>query len=215
MHVFFIPFWNNTCYWLSVAICPTSCIVSCIFLEIKKWFRSHCHVAVSGIERYQFQNSIPPSWNLVLAVMIPGTWYCPALLPFCHKSHCKSGCVWVWRCTSSYPQLYTLFISALHWMHVSVHSLEATCLPHWTIVTTFKVCELLSSPAVVVMCAHTILHCRGKWLIPLARREAAQIVMWGTPGGEARHLTLDRRWRDRSIKVGDVWIIVSCLSNSV
>jgi len=39
------------------------------------------------------------------------------------------------------------------------------------------------------MCAHTIPHCRGKLLIPLARRETAQIVMWGTPGVEARPLT--------------------------
>ena len=83
----------------SIEVCPTSCIVSCINIFREKWFRLHCHVAVSGIERYQFQYSIPPSWNLVLAVMIPGTWYRPALLLFCHKSHCKFGCVWVWRCT--------------------------------------------------------------------------------------------------------------------
>ena len=71
-------------------------------------------------------------------------------------------------------------------------------------VTAFEVCELLSSPAVVVMCTHTVLYCRGKWLIPLARRETAQIIIRGTPGVEARHLTVDRRRRDRSIKVRNV-----------
>ena len=35
--------------------------------------------AVSGIERYRFQYSIPPSQNLVSAVSILGTWYHPAL----------------------------------------------------------------------------------------------------------------------------------------
>jgi len=37
MLVSFIPLWNDTCYKLSVAVCPTSCIVSCIniFRETK------------------------------------------------------------------------------------------------------------------------------------------------------------------------------------
>ena len=46
---------------------------------MQKCFRPHCHVAVSGIERHKFLYSIPPSWNLVSVVAIPGTWYRPAL----------------------------------------------------------------------------------------------------------------------------------------
>jgi len=53
-------------------------------------------------------------------------------------------------------------------------------------------------------------------LTPLARRKPAQVIIRGTPRGSeepTRHLTADRRCRERSVNVGYIWMIVA--TNSV
>jgi len=42
-------------------------------------------------------------------------------------------------------------------------------------------------------------------LTPLARRKIAQVIIRSTLGGskeQTRHLTADRRWRERSVNAG-------------